>query len=154
MFRPSENTITAINSVRTDSFAVYNWLQLTHLDPLWRCTCKWTMTESLVAWFLAPPNHNRKQFKPTIYNTSGFHANVLPFRLMRSIIVNIVRSYLRLLFNDTYSELVSEQCQWKSKCHVAYPEPVVFQWQSSGIPMCLELRPQCTLECHWRKNCW
>ena len=33
-----------------------------------------------------------------------------------------------------------------------YPEPVVFQWQSSGNPMCLELRPQCTLECHWRKN--
>ena len=31
-----------------------------------------------------------------------------------------------------------------------YPEPVVFQWQSSGNPVCLELRPQCTLECHWR----
>ena len=30
-----------------------------------------------------------------------------------------------------------------------YPEPVVFQWQSSGNPVCLELRPQCTLECHW-----
>ena len=35
-----------------------------------------------------------------------------------------------------------------------YPEPVVFQWQSSGNPVCPELRPQCTLECHWRKNCW
>ena len=33
-----------------------------------------------------------------------------------------------------------------------YPEPVVFQWQSSGNPVCLELRPQCTLECHWRLN--
>ena len=32
-----------------------------------------------------------------------------------------------------------------------YPEPVVFQWQSSGNPVCLELRPQCTLECHWKK---
>ena len=32
----------------------------------------------------------------------------------------------------------------------SYPEPVVFQWQSSGNPVCLELRPQCTLECHWR----
>ena len=31
-----------------------------------------------------------------------------------------------------------------------YPEPVVFQWQSNGIPVCLELGPQCTLECHWR----
>ena len=27
---------------------------------------------------------------------------------------------------------------------------MVFQWQSSGNPVCLELRPQCTLECHWR----
>ena len=35
-------------------------------------------------------------------------------------------------------------------CHNPYPEPVVFQWQSSGNPVCLELRPQCTLECHWR----
>ena len=35
-------------------------------------------------------------------------------------------------------------------CHVPYPEPVVFQWQSSGNPVCLELRPQCTLECLWR----
>ena len=25
------------------------------------------------------------------------------------------------------------------------------QWSSSGNPVCLELRPQCTLECHWRK---
>ena len=31
-----------------------------------------------------------------------------------------------------------------------YPEPVVSQWQSNGNPVCLELRPQCTLECHWR----
>ena len=30
------------------------------------------------------------------------------------------------------------------------PEPVVNQWQSSGNPVCLELRPQCTLKCHWR----
>ena len=34
-----------------------------------------------------------------------------------------------------------------------YPEPVVFQWQSNGNPVCLELRPQCTLECHWIKIC-
>ena len=34
-----------------------------------------------------------------------------------------------------------------------YPEPVVFQWQSSsGNPVCLELRPQCTLEYDWRNN--
>ena len=31
-----------------------------------------------------------------------------------------------------------------------YPEPVVFQWQLSCNPVCLELRPQCTLECHRR----
>ena len=36
------------------------------------------------------------------------------------------------------------------KWSIPYPEPVVFQWQSSGNPVCLELRPQCTLECHWR----
>ena len=24
------------------------------------------------------------------------------------------------------------------------------QWSSSGNPVCLDLRPQCTLECHWR----
>ena len=33
-----------------------------------------------------------------------------------------------------------------------YSEPVVVQWHSSGNPVCLELRPQCTLECHWRKK--
>ena len=33
---------------------------------------------------------------------------------------------------------------------IPYPESVVFQWQSSGNAVCLELRPQCTLECHWR----
>ena len=26
----------------------------------------------------------------------------------------------------------------------------LIQWSSSGNPVCLELRPQCTLECHWR----
>ena len=36
------------------------------------------------------------------------------------------------------------------KCVYPYPEPVVFQWQSSDNPVCLGLRPQCTLECHWR----
>ena len=35
---------------------------------------------------------------------------------------------------------------------ISYPEPVVIQLQSSGNPVCLEHRPQCTLECHWRKN--
>ena len=39
-------------------------------------------------------------------------------------------------------------CAWRTP----YPEPVVFQWQSSGNPVCLELRPQCTLECHWRNT--
>ena len=35
-----------------------------------------------------------------------------------------------------------------------YPEPLVIQWQSSGKPVCLERRPQCIPECHWRKNWW
>ena len=39
---------------------------------------------------------------------------------------------------------------WRQRSWFPYPEPVVFQWQSSGNPVCLELRPQCTLECHWR----
>ena len=34
---------------------------------------------------------------------------------------------------------------------IPYPEPVVIQWQSSGNQVCMELRPQCTLKCHWRK---
>ena len=45
--------------------------------------------------------------------------------------------------------LVTRCYTWKSSPH-PYPEPVVFQWQSSANPVCLELRPQCTLECHWR----
>ena len=35
------------------------------------------------------------------------------------------------------------------RSHIPYPEPVISQWQFSGNPVCLELRPQCTLECHW-----
>ena len=38
---------------------------------------------------------------------------------------------------------------WDVLYEFPYPEPV-FQWQSSGNPVCLELRSQCTLECHWR----
>ena len=41
---------------------------------------------------------------------------------------------------------------WNTNHH--NPEPVVFQWHSSGNPVCLELKPQCTLECHWKNNCW
>ena len=44
---------------------------------------------------------------------------------------------------------------WLYKCSIkldyTYPWPVVFQWQSSGNPVCLEVRPQCTLEWHWRR---
>ena len=43
---------------------------------------------------------------------------------------------------------------WRHHEPYPYPEPVVFQWPFSGNPVCLELRPQCTLGCHWRKNCW
>ena len=31
---------------------------------------------------------------------------------------------------------------------------MVIQWQSRVNPVYLEFRPQCTLECHWRKNWW
>ena len=30
------------------------------------------------------------------------------------------------------------------------PTLTLSQWSSSGNPVCLELIPQCTLECHWR----
>ena len=30
------------------------------------------------------------------------------------------------------------------------PSLTLSQWSSSGNPVCLELGPQCTLECHWR----
>ena len=36
-------------------------------------------------------------------------------------------------------------CAYKGEIHT-YPEPVVFRWQSSGNPVCQELRPQCSLE--------
>ena len=34
----------------------------------------------------------------------------------------------------------------KSLGYNPYPEPVVIQWQSSDNPVCLERRPQYTLE--------
>ena len=48
-----------------------------------------------------------------------------------------------------WSPMVAGLALWRLS---PYPEPVVFQWQSSGNPVCLELRPQCTLECHWRNS--
>ena len=45
----------------------------------------------------------------------------------------------------------SFRIKFHSKCNSRYPEPVVIQWQFSGNPVCLELRPQCTLECHWER---
>ena len=40
---------------------------------------------------------------------------------------------------------------WYEHCELnPYHAPVVIQLQFSGNPVCLELRPQCTLECHWR----
>ena len=42
---------------------------------------------------------------------------------------------------------------WPHFWHVyPYPEPVVFQWQPSGNPVCLNLRPECALERHWRNS--
>ena len=35
--------------------------------------------------------------------------------------------------------------------HLIHEMPLTLsQWSSSGNPVCMELRPQCTLECHWR----
>ena len=43
------------------------------------------------------------------------------------------------------------QCEYKSKLMSTFKStPTLSQWSSSGNPVCLELRPQCTLECHWR----
>ena len=36
-------------------------------------------------------------------------------------------------------------------CAFPYHEPVAIQWQSSGNPVYLEFRPQCSLECHWKQ---
>ena len=36
--------------------------------------------------------------------------------------------------------------------HKRHPTPSLSQWSSSGNPVCPELRPQCALECHRRKN--
>ena len=43
--------------------------------------------------------------------------------------------------------------QTHHKKGLPHTELVVIQWRSSGDPVCLELRPQCTLEWHWRNNC-
>ena len=53
-----------------------------------------------------------------------------------------------LFYHLHYNKCLVEMCVYVRL--YPYPEPVVFQWQSSGNPVCLELRPQCTLECHWR----
>ena len=55
-----------------------------------------------------------------------------------------------LLLLGQLSYCHSPHCKKNCCCVFPYPEPVVFQLQSSGNPVCLELRPQCTLECHWR----
>ena len=34
-------------------------------------------------------------------------------------------------------------------CMYVYVSLTLSQWSSSGNPVCLELRPQCTLKCHW-----
>ena len=65
----------------------------------------------------------------------------------------IIRTYVwRLLYHKQVSR--AKISNYIPQYSVPYPEPVVFQWQSSGNPVCLEHRPQCTLECHWGKNCW
>ena len=38
----------------------------------------------------------------------------------------------------------------RSYCEQCITSLTLNQWSSSGNPVCLELRPQCTLESHWR----
>ena len=55
----------------------------------------------------------------------------------------ILRLWVELLIFHTF-EII----------HIRAKTPLpsaVIQWQSSGNPVCLEVRPQCTLECHWRR---
>ena len=52
-----------------------------------------------------------------------------------------------------------DYCRQSGSCFLQEPDIL---WQVSVYersdqycnPVCLELRPQCTLECHWKKNCW
>ena len=61
---------------------------------------------------------------------------------LHHLIIIIVQTYLKTLnlYNACQMYLV--------KCVSTL---TLSQWSSSGNPVCLELRPQCTLECHWRK---
>ena len=68
------------------------------------------------------------------------------YRMIASTFPIALRRMLENLINKKL--MLDQVMAW---CHHPYPEPVVFQWQSSGNPVCLELRPQCTLEYHWRK---
>ena len=54
--------------------------------------------------------------------------------------VYVISSLYNTLFMETYIE-----------SRIYFVSPLTLsQWSSSGNPLCLELRPQCTLECHWR----
>ena len=67
----------------------------------------------------------------------------------------------RKLLMDGFSAQMSSNAQlllgdmrhWLQVSHID-PALTPSQWSSSGNPVCLELRLQCTLECHWRNNCW
>ena len=61
--------------------------------------------------------------------------------------------YIKVTLESNYANVCHPDSIFRTahlRGNSPYPKPVVFQWQSSGNPVCLELRPQCTLECHWR----
>ena len=71
----------------------------------------------------------------------------LPLDKMATILADDV--FRRNFVDEKFCSLMKNLRFYSAITH-PYPEPVVFQWQSSGNPVYLELRPQCTLECHWR----
>ena len=72
------------------------------------------------------------------------------FRGLRVVLLQLLSIHNRAVGVTNLGVVLLWSCRfWLT---APYPVPVVFQWQSSGNPVCLALRPQCTLECHWRKK--
>ena len=105
--------------------------------PSATCMCHWT--GSPLAQVLAS--------SPTwCHAITWSNTGLFDIFLLAALKVVILTTFSAAI-NDNFIKMMTFTFQ----CHPPYPEPVVFQWQSSGNPVCLELRPQCTLECHWRK---
>ena len=99
-------------------------------------------------------NHNKAKHNKTCAYFLGYTVSIKQFWLWLN--GHRINTPPKLCYSHStlnvrglsYSGLIQNHGCWCTGC--PYPEPVVFQWQSSGNLVCLELRPQCTLECHWR----